>query len=284
MAATDECTPEHPTCRVAYRVSRPDGPVVWLEKSGYAFFDEKGKMVRMIGMVADITEQKLAEEALSSLSRKLIEAQETERARIARDLHDDISQRLALVAVMVEQMKHGTSAENGGWSRVNEISQQIADIAASVHDLSHELHSSALRLLDMAGAIRSFCTELSEKQKVEIDVVCKDVPENVTKDISLCLFRVLQEALHNAVKYSTVRRFEVELRGTSDAIHLTIRDFGIGFDPETAMKRGGLGLSSMRERLTLVAGEFSIDSQPNHGTTVHAYVPLGRTSVSNPVS
>jgi len=275
IAATEGCTPEKPNCRIKYRVLRSDGSVVWLEKNAHAFFDRKGSMVRMIGMVADITEQKLAEEVLSSLSRKLIEAQETERARIARDLHDDIGQRLALLSVTLEGLKHvAPDSKNEIANRVHELRKQILDISASVHALSHELHSSQLRHLGVVNAIRSFCMELSEQQNVAIDFVCKNAPGTVPPDISLCLFRVLQEALHNAVKHSGVSHFEVELCGTSEGVRLTVRDSGIGFDPEAAMKGGGLGLTSMRERLKLVDGELSIESQPTLGTVIHACVRL----------
>jgi signal transduction histidine kinase len=116
--------------------------------------------------------------------------------------------------------------------------------------------------------------ELSEQQTVEICFVDKDVPEAVTQEVSICLFRVLQEALHNAVKHSKSCRFEVELRGTSDAICLTIRDSGVGFDSDAAMNRCGLGLTSMQERLKLVDGDLSIDSEPGRGTTINARVPL----------
>lgn len=283
LAATDACTPENPICRVAYRVLRPDGPPVWLEKHGHALFDEEGRMVRMIGMVADITEEKHSEEALTSLSRRLIEAQEIERARIARDLHDDIGQRLALLSVTLSQVNR-SFLDSANALRLDEIRRLVADIAASVRDMSHELHSSALRLLDVGAALQSLCRELSEKSKVEIDFVCTDVPENVPKDISLCLFRVLQEALHNAVKHSGVGRFEVELRGESTAIYLSIRDFGIGFDPDSATERGGLGLTSMRERLKLVHGDLSIDAKPRRGTTIRASVPLPLPSASAPAA
>jgi PAS domain S-box-containing protein len=281
IAATEGCTPENPKCRIKYRILRPDGSVVWLEKNAHAFFDRNGAMVRMIGMIADITEQKLAEEALSGLSRKLIEAQETERARIARDLHDDIGQRLALLSVTLEGMRHvAPDSKNEISNRVDELRKQILDISASVHALSHQLHSSQLRHLGIVNAIRGFCMELSEQQNVSIDFVCIDVPETIPQDISLCLFRVLQEALHNAVKYSSVSHFGVELCGTSDAVHLTVRDSGIGFNPEAAMKGHGLGLTSMRERLKLVDGQFSIESQPMRGTAIYAFVPLNSERAS----
>ena len=218
---------------------------------------------------------KLAEEVLSSMSRRLIEAQETERARIARDLHDDIGQQLALLSITLEHTKQvAGNADHQVRSRLDELRKQILSISASVQNLSHELHSPTLRFVGVANAMRSFCAGLSKQQKVEIDFSYKDVPRNVSQEISLCLFRVLQEALHNAVRHSGVSHFDVELWGASGALHLTVRDSGLGFDLETAMKRRGLGLSSMQERLKLVDGELSIDSQPSHGTTIQARVPL----------
>jgi PAS domain S-box-containing protein len=276
VAATDACTPEKPMCQIKYRFIRPDGSVVWLEKSAHAFFDEKGVMLRMIGMVADITERKLAEEALSSVSRKLIEAQENERARIARELHDDIGQQLALLSVTLEQTKLVTAnSDKQMRNGLDELRKQILTIASAVHTMSHELHSSTLRYLDLGSAMRGFCAELSKQKKVEITFFHKDIPASVSQDISLCLFRVLQEALHNAVKHSESHQFNVGLRGISGVIDLTVSDAGVGFDPETAMKGRGLGLSSMRERMKLVDGELSIESQPNRGTTIHARVPVG---------
>jgi signal transduction histidine kinase len=179
---------------------------------------------------------------------------------------------------MLERMKQ--DPENEVLSRLEELRKQVLEISGSVHALSHELHSSKLRHLGVVNAMRGFCTELSEQQKVEINFVSQDVPATVPPDISLCLFRVLQEALHNAVKYSNVSNLEVQLRGTSNALHLTVRDSGIGFDPESAMRGGGLGLTSMRERMKLVDGVLSIDSKPRRGTTIHARVPLDANSAS----
>src|SRR6188768_4248669 len=167
IVATNECTPESPSCRVRYRVVRSDKSVVWLEKNAHAFFDENGVIVRMIGMVADITERKLAEEAISSMSRRLIEAQEAERSRIARDLHDDIGQRLAMLSVSLEQVKRIVPDSNVDIRQsVDELRQQVLDISTGIHALSHELHSSKLRHLDIVTAMRGFCMELSEQQKV----------------------------------------------------------------------------------------------------------------------
>ena len=127
------------------------------------------------------------------------------------------------------------------------------------------------------AAAKSFCNELSEQQKVEIDFSHAAIPRSVPKEISLCLFRVLQETLQNAVKHSGVRHFKVELCGTEGEIQLTVSDLGVGFDPQDAIHRRGLGLISMRERMQLVSGEISINSQPGSGTTIHARVPFRGT-------
>jgi signal transduction histidine kinase len=152
--------------------------------------------------------------------------------------------------------------------------KQIIEISTDVQALSHELHSSKLEYLGIVAAMRSFCREFGEQQKIEIDFGSHDLPTPLPAEVSLCLFRVLQEALHNAAKYSGVRHFQVQLGGSLNEIHLTISDLGEGFDVQAAMLGPGLGLTSMTERLHLVKGEISIDSAPNRGTTIQARVPL----------
>jgi PAS domain S-box-containing protein len=281
IAAVADLTPENPTTKISYRVLRPDGAVIWLEKSGRAFFDAQGKMLRMVGIVADITERKLGEEALSGVSRRLIEAQEQERTRIARELHDDFGQRLALLTIELEQLQQNPPdlpAEVR--SRMGELRKQTSEIATDIQSLSHELHSSRLEYVGIAAAMRGFCQEFGEQQRVEIDFKIHDLPSPLSSDISLCLFRVLQEALHNSAKHSGVRHFEVRLWGMSGEIHLTVRDSGSGFVREAVKKSRGLGLISMEERLKLLDGTFSIASQPKRGTTIHARVPLSSGSDS----
>jgi signal transduction histidine kinase len=154
------------------------------------------------------------------------------------------------------------------------------EIATDIQSLSHELHSSKLEYLGVAVAMKSFCREFGELQKVEIDFESHDLPSPVPPDVSLCLYRVLQEALHNSAKHSGVGHLEVRLWGASDQIHLTVRDSGVGFDSEAAMKSRGLGLVSMQERMKLVNGTLSIESQPNRGTTISARVPFSVESDS----
>lgn len=231
-------------------------------------------------MAADITERKYAEEVLSTVSRGLIEAHEEERTWIARELHDDINQRVALMSVTLGRLIQelpGSAVQ--ARSCFEETKQQIRDLGQDIQALSHRLHSSKLDYLGLAAASRSFCRELSERHSVEVDFDSDNVSTNLSKDISLCLFRVLQEALQNAVKYSGVREFQVCLKGASNEVELSVQDLGVGFDPEKAISGHGLGLTSMKERLKLVDGRLSIDSKPGQGATIHALVPVGPNTI-----
>jgi signal transduction histidine kinase len=266
---------EKPYLQISYRMVRPDGAVIWVERNSRAHFDEQGRILRMVGMVADITERKLAEEALSKISGRLIEAHEEERTWIARELHDDIGQQLALLANNLELMEQDPpDSVDEIRNRASEQLKRVHEISADVQAMSHRLHSSKLQYLGIVAAAKGFCQEFSEQHKVEIDFTHSDIPPTVPEEVSLCLFRVMQEALQNAVKHSGVRHFEVELRRASDRIHLTVHDSGLGFDTQAGVNDRGLGLVSMLERVNLVKGTFSIDSRPGRGTTIHARVPL----------
>jgi len=226
----------------------------------------------------DITQRKLGEAALANVSRRLIAAHEEERAWIARELHDDVNQRMALLAIELDRWNQQLPDSAVEFhDHIRHASQRLSDIAADIQALSHRLHSSKLEYLGLVAAAKSFCQELSEQQKVEIDFSHTAIPRSVPKEISLCLFRVLQETLQNAVKHSGVRHFKVELSGTEGEIQLTVSDLGVGFEAQDAIHRRGLGLISMRERMQLVSGEFSIKSRPGGGTTIHDRVPLRGT-------
>jgi PAS domain S-box-containing protein len=271
IAAIAQLSPEEPHLRISYRMVRSDGSVIWVERTSRAYFDEQGRMLRIVGMIADITERKLAETALADVSRKLLEAQEKERARIGRELHDDINQRLAMLAVELEQLEDSPSEVR---SRVQELRKHTTEISNDVQALSHELHSSKLDYLGAIRGMKSWCTEFGERQGIQIEFKSAEVQTSVAPEIGLCLFRVLQEALHNAAKHSGVKRIEVQMREDSGEIHLVISDLGRGFDLETAMQGRGLGLTSMQERVRLVNGTIAIQSKPTGGTSVHVRVPL----------
>jgi signal transduction histidine kinase len=240
---------------------------------GVPRFESDGSFAGYIGSCIDVTDRKLAEEAMASIGRKLIEAHEEERTWIGRELHDDINQRLALAVIELEQWGNSKS-EADLHEHIGHVKQRLSDLGRDIQALSHRLHSSKLDYLGLTVAANSFCREFSEQQKVEIDFTHKGMPSRVPQEISLCLFRILQEALQNAVKYSGVRHFSVQFEGTPAEIQLTVSDHGVGFDQHDALSGRGLGLISMRERAHLVKGELSVTSRPAGGTTVLARVPF----------
>jgi PAS domain S-box-containing protein len=257
------------------RLRRHDGQYRWMLDIGVPRFHQDGSFAGYIGSCIDITEQKLAEETLSSISRQLIEAQEQERTWIAREMHDDINQRLSVVAMELDRQGQNlqASADELRWSMV-ELYKQISKLSSDIHSMSHRLHSLKLDSLGLAAAAKSFCCELAERQDVQVKFSSERVPRKLPEAIALCLFRVLQEALQNAVKHSGVRYFRVSLEGSTNQVALTVCDEGRGFRPEEVLPKGGLGLTSMKERLKLVGGKFDIDAKPRQGTIIRAFVPL----------
>jgi signal transduction histidine kinase len=210
------------------------------------------------------------EETLSTMSRKLIQSQEQERARIGRELHDDINQRIAMLAVELEHLQDNPAEVQ---TRLPELRAQTMELSNDVQAMSHDLHSSKLEYLGVVAGMKSWCREFSERQAMEIDFK-SDISSVVPLDVGICLFRVLQEALNNALKHSGVKRIEVQLREESGEIHITIRDLGKGFDLEAVRQGRGLGLTSMQERVRLVNGTITIESKPMGGTTIHVQVPV----------
>lgn len=224
-------------------------------------------------IVQDVTERKQAEEVVRGMSRKLIDAQEQERARIARELHDDINQRLALVGVQMAQMQHALGTESEFGKQVNALQRDLTQISSDVESLSHNLHSSKLRYLGAVSAMRSWCQEFANSHHMEVSFK-HHVVSPVPPEIGLCLFRILQEGLQNAAKYSGVKHVDVEISEQHNEVHLSVSDSGVGFNVESAKQGKGLGLTSMDERVRMVNGVFNIRSRPMGGTTIHVEIPL----------
>ena len=257
------------------RCLHKSGRIVCTESSASLIRSHDGTPQYFVGEVLDITKRKEAEQALLSINRRLIEAQEQERTRIARDLHDDINQRLAMLSVEIEQLQQSPpELVHEFRSALTAFRERVVEISTEVQLISHQLHLPQLEYVSLVVAMGTFCREFAGRQQVEIDFSHDDIPSAVPHDISLCLFRVLQEALHNAKKHSQVRHFEVFLGCSLEQLHLTVADHGTGFDADTVLRRGGLGLISMRERVRLVNGTFAIDSKPMHGTSIDVCVPL----------
>lgn len=262
-----------------YRLRRHDGAYRWMFDVATPRTNGDGSFAGFIGSAVDITDQKLAREALEKVSGQLIEAQEKERSRIARELHDDICQRMALLSMEIEQVArryHGAPSEEK--EALREVQTRCSEIASDVQLLSHHLHSSKLDYLGVVAAIKGLCVEFSRKHNVRVEFSSRNVPKQLPREISLCLFRIAQEALHNAAKYSGTTKFTVEVFGIADEVQLVVSDPGVGFDLDEAKRNRGLGLISMQERVNLVNGTLSIESKCGQGTRILAAIPLSAKS------
>jgi len=257
---------------VEYRLRRWDGEYRWIVATGVPRFNVDGSFAGYIGSGTDVTDRKLAEEALSMVSQRLIEAQEEERTRIARELHDDIGQRLCVLQWRLDKLK-GLPRVGELDEKVSTVREEVAALVTDIHGLSHRLHPARLEYLGLAAAAAELCSEIADRHGLEMHFQTEGIPNGLSPRISLCLYRVLQEALHNAVKHSGARYVAVSLKGDVDRIELTVGDRGMGFDPAEAARGRGLGLTSMKERVKAVDGQFSADSSPQRGTTIVARVP-----------
>ena len=259
--------------QLEHRLRRHDGEYRWVVTAGVPRDKGDGSFVGYIGTSVDITERKLAEAALTS--QKLIDAHEEEKTRIARELHDDISQRITLLGMHLGILKQSLPDRATDLEQeIREMDREIRELASEIQAVSHRLHPARLEILGLKSAAAGFCEELSNRHDITIDVHFEDIPEALPAEISLCLYRVLQEALQNVLKHSGSRRPHVSLSGHIDTISLTIKDSGAGFNPQKAIRGHGLGLTSMKERLKAVGGHLSIHSERGHGTIIHAVAPL----------
>jgi PAS domain S-box-containing protein len=261
-----------------YRLRRRDGEYRWMYDVASPRVNGDGSFAGFIGSVIDTTDQKLAQQALERVSGQLIEAQEKERRRIARELHDDICQRLGLLSVEIDEARRSSNVSD---RQLEEIRNHSIEIAQEVHAMSRRLHSAKLEYLGLVPTLKGFCEEMSKKHEVGVEFTDRDVPQHLSPDISLCLFRVAQEALNNAVKYSGANRFAVELRGSPGEVILEVTDWGAGFDVDEAKQNRGLGLVSMQERVNLVEGRYSIESNPGKGTRIIAVVPAPKEQLAS---
>ena len=264
----------HRPFTIEYRMRRADGDLRWVLESGTPRALPDGTFAGFIGACVDITEQKESDRARAQLSGLLITAQEQERASIARELHDHVNQRLALLAIELQQFE----ASAGRLSKeeraeVERLWDLTNDISHDVQTLSHQLHSSQLQHLGLVAGIRSLCQEFSKSNGVEAECRCGGAIPKIDENVSLALFRVAQEALRNASKYSRASSVTAELQCDQDVLLLRVADDGAGFDP-ASVNGDGLGLISMRERMRLIGGELAVQSKPGGGTQVEARVPL----------
>ncbi len=227
----------------------------------------------------DITERKQSEEARLILSQRLINAQEAESRRVGQELHDSINHSLAMLIMDLERTRTSlTDSSLDTVARLASLSGRLKEVSHDVSNLSHRLHSSKLDLLGLEVAVKSLSREFAEQCQIKARCQCSGVPENLSPEVSLCFFRVMQESLHNIAKHSHATEIEIQLSGTSDFLHLTISDNGVGFVQDATKARRGLGLISMCERLHLIGGKFMITTKPGSGTRIEAIFCLANAT------
>ena len=234
--------------------------------------DAAGRPLRSFGVLRDITESRKAEHDLARLGRRLIEAHEAERALLARELHDDVTQRLAVLAIDVGRAELAAKDEAHGQA-MRGIRDGLVRLSEDVHALAYQLHPSVLEELGLAEALRTECERVGRRSAIKLSL---DLPPDalaLAKDAALCLFRVAQEALSNVVRHAGASAAHIALRRMDAGWALSVRDDGGGFDPARSSSARSLGLASMRERVDLVHGTFDIESGAGRGTTVTAWVP-----------
>ena len=222
-----------------------------------------------------VSDLEAARAVLSKLSRRLMEVQEQERSRIARDLHDDVSQRMSFLAMDAARVRQLAGDDTGEvQTALGVLYDQLVVLGRDVQGISRRLHTSKVEYLGLAAAAGSLCREVADHHEIDVEFAYERVPSHLADGVAISLFRVLQEALANLVKHSGARRCRVTLRGSAEALTLEVADDGRGFDAGSAARGEGLGLTSMQERLKLVDGQVVIESAAGRGTTLRASVPL----------
>jgi PAS domain S-box-containing protein len=243
---------------------------------------------KFLVVVRDITERRLAEEALRNrekelsrshakireLAGKLMSAQEEERRRISRELHDDLNQKVAALSIMISTITHQLALEESLKNQLEMVHTYSVEIADGIHRLSHELHPAVLEHVGLPAALRAYVAEFSRLEKIRVELTVPEAVEGIPHDAAVCLYRIAQESLRNIVKHSGVDHAEITLTMNDRAVCLHIVDYGSGFDLSSARNNGGLGLASMEERIRLVQGSFRISTQPGGGSKLLATIPL----------
>jgi PAS domain S-box-containing protein len=258
-----------------HEVLLPDGNIGWQQWVDHAIFDGNGKVVEFQAIGRDITERRRAQEEIQALAGRLLSAQEEERRWVARELHDDVTQRLAVLAIETAKLERGLSkGQRALRHRLQTLHEQIVTLSTDVHGLSRKLHPSILEDLGLVDALASESFRLSEHGGLRVVFTHAHVPEVIPRHIALCLYRIAQEALHNILKYARAQEVQVNFTGEGDGLRLRLYDDGVGFDLTYARRKGGVGLTSMRERLRLIDGRLTIRSRPGTGTHIEVWVPL----------
>jgi PAS domain S-box-containing protein len=269
--------------RIEYRVALPDGTARLIASQGRFLHDSAQGSNRVMGVSVDITERKQAEELLRQrekelmmLTGRLISTQEEELRRLSRELHDDLTQKLAVLAMdagMIEQQLKPLKVQAAEETR--DLKRKLIEVSEEVHNLSRQLHPSILDDLGLVQAVQSECAIFTKRTGIALSFAPSDVPDAIPNDIALCLYRVIQEGLRNIANHAKTNEARIALQGLEGGVGLLIQDLGIGFDVGEAREKSGIGLAGMRERVRLVGGTISLKSEPGKGTEIRISIPLG---------
>ena len=258
--------------QIDYRFLLEDGNIRWIHSRAKVEEVDGSRIIR--GAIVDITNLKMAEEAVLELSRKLMNAQEKERARLARELHDDLSQSISLLSVQLTILRNEPNVSEYVQDQLDQYISDVERLSGNVRRISHELHPAILDQLGLEAALNNFCSDLAAAHSVRIDFEAEDLPRDLPPDISLCLYRVTQESLQNVIKHSAATSAMVRIVSEESEVHLVVSDNGNGFDPAAAKIKNKLGLINIDERVRAVKGKTSIISAIGEGTKVEVQIPM----------
>jgi len=262
--------------QLEYRIVSSVGDVRWIHSRGKVEPVNGARFIR--GAIVDITKLKMAEEAIHDLSGKLMNAQEKERAHLARELHDDLSQRIALLSIQLTTLRNKPRDLAYVKSQLDQFVSDVKRLSVDIHRISHELHPARLTQLGLETALRGLCHELSAAHPLEIDFEAENLPRDLSQDVSVCLYRVTQESLQNVIKHSGAVSARVSIKLEKGQVRLSVSDNGNGFDPPATKAKATLGLISIEERVRAVKGEAKVISAVGAGTIIEVHVPVGSGS------
>jgi PAS domain S-box-containing protein len=256
------------------RLRRHDGEYRWFLVRYHPLKDAAGSVLRWYGGAIDIEDRKRAEDQVRALNEQLIKAQERERMRIAGELHDGVLQQITSLTLRLSKVKRQVPPDSEATVTVTDLQQELIKIGTDIRHISHELHPALLQEAGLPAALSSYCEEFSKVRGLSVSCDVDESVKELPPGAALCLYRIAQEALGNAAKYSKAKKVEVRMTQSDGRVRLSVSDDGVGCDPHQSGKSGGLGVINMRERVLQLQGTFQFDSEPGRGTTVKAEIPF----------
>jgi PAS domain S-box-containing protein len=269
---------------IQFLIRKKDGSIRWIEHVCQSVKDDDGKFLGFRASNRDVTLRKEAEEAIQKsqdslrfLAGKLLTAQEEERRLLAREMHDDFTQRLALLAIKAGKLEIDIKEQNNPMSaQVQTMKEEIIKLSKDIHDISRQIHPAILDDLGLVKAIKSECDTFTQREGINVEYETENIPSSIPRNVKICIYRIMQESLRNIAKHADADKAYVSLICSDGNLFLTIRDNGIGFDTSHIPDQKGIGLKSIDERVRLIQGEFSVQSKPGEGTVIKVTAPCAK--------